>query len=79
MIAAATSVSLVNTFMIATFCAVSSAYVVARFPERKAEADLVYQCINSSDISFSEITYATHLQLQDVQCNLSLHARHSLS
>ncbi|CAE7705811.1 ppsA [Symbiodinium pilosum] len=27
------------------------------FPERKAEADLVYQCINSSDISFSEITY----------------------
>ena len=34
--------------------------VVARFPERKAEADLVYQCIDASNVGFGEINYVCH-------------------
>ena len=31
-----------------------------RFPERKAEADLVYQCIDASNVGFGEINYVRH-------------------
>ena len=33
-----------------------------RFPERKAEADLMYQCIDASNVAFGEINYAAWWQ-----------------